>query len=214
MPPEAATLNAPPAAVAGDPVQKPETSPAAGTAPKPADAPPAGTPDPKSTAPDASPGATPGTPAVYALKIPDGSLLAQADIDSISAWAKERGYTNEEAQEIVGREHETSLRVIESLKTQHEREQQAWVDSVKADPELGGDKLSTTRDLAGKVLRRFGSDKLAEDVKRTGLGNYPEFVRLLARIGRAISEDTLATGSIPAPGGRKSDAEAFYPTPE
>jgi hypothetical protein len=145
-----------------------------------------------------------------ALTVPEGSNLSQEAVDAINTFAKENGLSQEQAEALMSRETEASERVLESLEREQEQEQAKWVENVKKDAELGGANFDQTKDLARKVVLRFGSDELMSNLKSTGLGNYPEFVRLLVRVGKAISDDTLVSGKMNPSPAKKSDSDAFY----
>jgi len=151
-------------------------------------------------------------PETYDLKAPEGSNFDDAYISEVENWAKERGYSNDEAQEIIDREHDASSRAVEAIETRHQQQVQEWIEAAKSDKEIGGEKFEESTNLAKKVVQRFGTDKLREDLKKTEMGNYPEFMRFCVRVGRAMSEDTLVTGGYTEPAGEKTDAEVFYPT--
>src|SRR5688572_20896218 len=48
----------------------------------------------------------PVVPEKYDLKLPEGSLLEAAQMEKISAYAKEKGLSNEQAQELLEREND------------------------------------------------------------------------------------------------------------
>ena len=53
-----------------------------------------------------------------------------------------------------------------------------------------GTKYDAKVDLAQSVIRKFGSETLTTFLNEKGLGNHPEVVRLFAKIGEAITEDS------------------------
>src|SRR3972149_1235780 len=84
---------------AGEPAKEtPAATPAAEGAPSPAVAAAAAPTEEKPVA------EKPVVPQKYELKLPEGSQLDQARIDSLSAYAKEKGLSNEQAQAILDRE--------------------------------------------------------------------------------------------------------------
>lgn len=68
-----------------------------------------------------------------------------------------------------------------------------WAETVKADKELGGDKLDQTLATAKKAID-LGPPELKEMLNVTGLGNHPAVVKWAYTIGKALSEDRFVTG--------------------
>lgn len=85
-----------------------------------------------------------------------------------------------------------------------------WAARTMRDREIGGANLERTIQLASRVVSTFGNEELKEVFRATGLGNHPEVVRFMARVGQAVGEDELHVGNQPPTGGRKSPAELIY----
>lgn len=141
-------------------------------------------------------------PEKYELKIPKDSLLSQADIDKVSSFAKEKGLSNDVAQTLLEQRsqavadfHSGQLAALETRKTE-------WLESCKTDKEIGGEKFNENAELASRVINHYASEDLKKQLNETGLGNYPELVRMIARIGRDIGEDKLVL-----PGSQTNKAE-------
>jgi hypothetical protein len=70
-----------------------------------------------------------------------------------------------------------------------------WKDTAKSDKEIGHAEWGRSKELANGVIKQFGTPELVQDVMvGQGIGNHPEVIRLLARIGKHIAEDTAMTG--------------------
>ncbi len=148
-------------------------------------------------------------PEKYDLKIPDGSPLGQAQLDKISQLAKEKGLSNEEAQALVDDKHA----VVEDYKRQQDESVQSvkdgWITSVKNDKEIGGENFNRSVELSKRVVEKFGSEKLVQELESTGLGNHPELVRAFSRIGKAMDADKWIPAGNPG-AGKKSTAQKLY----
>lgn len=73
-----------------------------------------------------------------------------------------------------------------------QKEQSELKAAAQADPEIGGDKWKPSVMAAQKALLKFGSPKLNALLDSSGLGNHPEVIRLLSKMGAGIAEDSLA----------------------
>lgn len=140
--------------------------------------------------PAAQPAQSPQAPARYELTLPERSVLDQADVDRVTALAKEKQWSNEQAQAALDE-------MADSLSTQHitlRRE-------LEADGEVGGAHLERAQLLATRVIDRWlpathpQGQRLRMDLNKSGHGNYLPLVMLLARIGKAMSEDQPGAGA-------------------
>lgn len=182
---------------------------------------PAGDAKPVENTPAAAPASKPGeqpTPAPAAeskpieLKLPEKSPLDPSRVESIAALAKERGLTPEAAQELLTREHEAAVSVLQAQEAELGKRQAAWVEELKADPEIGGEKFAENAELSKRALDAFGDEDLKKMLIESGMGNYLPVARMLNKIGRAMAEDRLVLPGASAPG-PKDDRELFYGKP-
>ena len=63
-----------------------------------------------------------------------------------------------------------------------------WKEDVLADPELGGNRIQTVLKTCGSVMEQFGTPELRSVMNLTGVGNHPEMVRFLNKIGKFLGE--------------------------
>lgn len=151
-------------------------------------------------------------PEKYELKLPEGSQLGTSAIEKISAYAKQNGLSNKEAQSLLDEQSNAVKSFSEQQRTQHETLVENWRKEVEADTEIGGENFKQNVELASRVVKKFGDEQLIKDLNETGYGNYPPLVKLLHRIGKAMAPDQLVVPSgNPPPGQGKSRAERMYP---
>lgn len=197
VPPTGATP-APVTPPAPAPAGTPPVVPPAGDAPKPADAPPA---VPPKVAPEK-----------YDVKAPEGSLLKGTLMDSFLADAKKRGLSNDEAQAELNQKSQEAGAVVNVLQEEHKARVQQWGETLKADPEFGGEALAQNHSNAQVILKHFGDAELLSELDRTGYGSHPAFFRFLAKIGKATQSDkTIFTGAVGGDDAGKTRAQRLYP---
>ncbi len=136
-----------------------------------------------------------GAPEKYAdFKLPEDRQIT----DEFLAEAKANGWTQEQAQLELDRTIELENSTIKDFTAQQQTQRkalvQSWVDEVRADPELGGDKHDTTMAVAKKALDTFGSPELNQLLEKTGLGSNILVIRCFQAIGQKISEDNRFVG--------------------
>ncbi len=139
-------------------------------------------------------------PIVYDFKAPEGVELDASAVERFKAVAGDLKMPADQAQKVVDlyadlRKAETDAFV---------KQVETWGEETKADKEYGGDKLPETLASARKVIDTFGTPEFKSLLDSSGMGNHPEVVKLLAKVGKAISEDGFIRG---AP---KGPAKSFY----
>lgn len=153
-------------------------------------------------------------PVDYTLALPENSPLTKEDLDLIAKDAKEKGLTKEQAEARLKSENDVAARTVARAQIQQEtlvkQEQAKWVDMIKNDPEIGGDKYNQTVAEASRAFKATASPELQDLVRKTGLGNHPEYVRQMAKIGHLIGEDTMIAGRSGVVPSKKSTAESLY----
>lgn len=124
--------------------------------------------------------------------LPEGVTVTEPEkLAEFKGLFKEMGLNKDQAQKLVTMEANRVKAQQEAFK----ETRKAWVAELKADKEFGGDKFSVTLKDAQMAIRRFDPDGSALKVLgATGLADNPALVKLLARMNRAISEDTIHTG--------------------
>jgi hypothetical protein len=85
-----------------------------------------------------------------------------------------------------------------------------WADTAKKDSEIGGDKWDKNVEVAQRALNTFGTPELKAALNLYGLGNHPELIRLMVRMGNAMREDSIVLPGSQVGGGKKSTAEILY----
>lgn len=140
----------------------------------------------------AKPAQAEGAPAAYEFTAPDGVTLDEQVVDAFKASAKELNLTNEAAQKLL-----SSMAPVMAARQadQLQAHQQEWRGQAEADQEIGGVKLTESLATAKKALSAYATPEFVTWLEQTGLGNHPEVIRTFYRAGKAISEDTLVTGT-------------------
>lgn len=151
-----------------------------------------------------------GAPEKYEFKAGEGVELDQEALKGFEPLARELNLTNEQAQKMVDLYGEKLLPQIQKQQTEAwQKTTEQWAADVKADKEIGGDKLVSSLSVAQRALDQFGTPELKEYLNATGLGNHPELVKAFVKIGKSMSEDRVVTGGNQSGG---SDLiSAFYP---
>ena len=135
-----------------------------------------------------------GAPESYEFQAIEGADLEidSAPVQAFSEAAKELGLTQDQAQSVLNK-------VAPALRQQNEEYvnniRSEWVEAVKTDPEIGGDKLQENLGKAVRVLDAYGSPELNEILGTSGLGDNLSIIKFLTRVYHDIGEDRFLTGS-------------------
>lgn len=146
-----------------------------------------------------------GAPETYEFTAPDGVTLDAQAIAEFEPIAKELNLSNEQAQKIV----DLQAKFVQQQHAQWEQTVDTWVAEIKADQEIGGAALTQNVRHAQQALTHFGTPALKAALDATRMGSHPELVRVFARIGKAMAEDTFVGGNKPS-NANKSAAEILY----
>lgn len=186
-----------------------EAKPAADAAgAKDAQATPGASPKPQAEAGKDAPGkdAT-GEASGGKLELGEKSVLDATALADVQAVAKEMGLSTEQAQKLLDHREQAAVKQREAWTQQTQK----WVDEVKADKEVGGQAFDANIALARGVIEKYGTPEFKAALNETGLGNHPELVRFMVKIGRASSEDGKLINGNPAAGANRTLAETMYP---
>lgn len=152
-----------------------------------------------------------GAPESYEFKAPEGVVFDDAVIGEFSTVAKELGLSQDAAQKIVERlTPKLAERTAQAQAEAVTRYRTELVSQVKADKEIGGDKLNERLAVADKALSAFGTPELRTLLNTSGLGDHPEIIRAFYRAGIAISEDKFVLGGTKPTKAEQSAASKLY----
>lgn len=158
-----------------------------------------------------------GVPDSYQLTAPEGLTLDPVAIELATPVFRELGLSNEQANKLMPVAGQFAQDLIErhqrQMLGQVQADRKAWLDSARADPEIGGQHWSKTIGTAAKALDALGFVKGSPFrvlLDESGLGNHPEMIRAFQRVGQAIGEDGFERSS-GIHHSRRDRAETLYP---
>ncbi|HCJ8602413.1 peptidase [Escherichia coli] len=148
-----------------------------------------------------------GAPEKYEFKAGEGVELDTEALKDFEPVARELNLTNEQAQKLVDAYPKILAGVQKRQAEAWQAQTEQWAADVKADKEIGGDKLTANLSAGQRALDQFGTPELKGYLNATGLGNHPELVKAFVKIGKSMSEDGMVDGSNQ---GQRSAAEVLY----
>jgi len=150
-----------------------------------------------------------------AITFPDGVTREDALFTDFTDIAKEHGLTGPAAQRLIDLAARQLATATQRQQTVWEQQNAEWQAQIKADKEIGGDRLPGTLQTFAKVASNpeLSDPAFREALAATGAGNHPAIVRTLARWAKALSEGGPIQGG-PAGSSRTPQTlgEVFYGT--
>ena len=138
--------------------------------------------------------------------LPEGVTLDAKVIEAFSKTAKTLGLSQGNAQLVISEIAPVFKARGESAIAQVRADMLA---ASKADKDIGGGKFDTSVGLAKLAMEAHFSKEFNAFLNLTGLGNHPEMIRGLAKIGKPLAPDGWVPGSKDAQ--TKGDARSWYP---
>lgn len=157
---------------------------------------------------DAASGDQPtGAPEQYeAFNYPEGYSMDEQATEVFNDAARAANLTQEQAQQLVDFDAQRFADAVATQQQAWEDTRTSWKQEIEKDADLGGARYEQTQTNMAKVLDSLGTPALRDFLNESGLGDHPEMVRLLAKAGAALGEDTLVSGE----GGSGASRPSFY----
>lgn len=132
-------------------------------------------------------------PEKYQFKLPEGGeSFDEQVLSTYSEVAKSLDLSQEAAQTLLDKVAPViGAQMSARMAAVHDE----WRAATRADPEIGGAKLTESMGHAHRFLQSFASPELREMLSKPGLGDHPEIVRMVVKAGRALSADKFVAGS-------------------
>lgn len=88
-----------------------------------------------------------------------------------------------------------------------------WQNEIKSDANLAGPQFEQKRDQGRAAVVRFGGTELLDVLDKTGLGDFPPFMRFITKLGAAMGEPRHADTGDPVPAKKDVLREMFDKSP-
>lgn len=155
-------------------------------------------------------------PEKYELSMPEQTLLEAEAVERIAGLARERGLSNEQAQELLDLEHDAVATYHNKQVTAFLERANNWKQEATNDKEIGGDNLPKTVALVNRFLEKYDVDgSFRKDLEVTKYGNHPGLIKVLYRAAKeSFANDEFVQAPMNQGGSKKSVQDILYPTNE
>jgi hypothetical protein len=144
------------------------------------------------------------------FKLPEGVTVDADSLKPATELFAETGLSQDQAQKFIdlamARETAAAHKSVQAFVDL----QNQWVSEIKADPDIGGDRLKSSLASANRAIDRLNVPGLREALNFTGAGNHPAVVKAFVRLGQMIAEDRFRPGHLARPEVPRSPAEVIY----
>lgn len=130
-------------------------------------------------------------PEKYEFKVPEGTEISEESLEVYAELAKEMDLTQEAAQALVDKLAPT---IVQQQQARVDALKQEWLTQSKNDKEFGGKELDANLSIAKAARDKFASKEFIDFLENTGVGNHPEMIRMLYRVGQTLKEDSFVDG--------------------
>jgi hypothetical protein len=166
-----------------------------------------------------------GVPEAYTFDLPEGVDVEvteeiQEALDHFSSAARDMGLSQAQYQALVEYDLQRAQAAEETAVGEWVERVNNWKSSSLKDREIGNENYPETKASATATLRKFGTPALTELLKDPdpqnpnglALGNHPEILRLLSRVGKALGDPAPIDGKETAGSDEQRRLETLYPT--
>lgn len=136
-----------------------------------------------------------GVPETYAdFEVPEGTTMDAASLEAFAPVFKDLELTQEQAQKLVDIQSQQVQAGQQAQVDAFSQQLEGWITDAKSDSEYGGDKFDESTATAMQAVEAFGTPELKTMMETYGVGNHPEMIRFMYRVGQAVQEDSPGQG--------------------
>lgn len=147
-------------------------------------------------------------PDTYAdFDMPKGIIIDEAALAQATPLFKELGLTQEQSQKVIdlyaGQVQAGSQKQVDDFN----RLMSDWRTKSANDKEFGGDKFEENVKIAQSAIGKYGTPELKQLLEEHGVGNHPEVIRFMVKVGQTLKEDIPGTTGAVTTGAVTTKAE-------
>ena len=147
------------------------------------------------------------------LALPENFTIPEETGAKLQETVTKYGLPKEAVQDLVGMYAAELQKVQSEAYSTYEKLNNEWVDSIKSDKEVGGEKFDANLGKIGAFLSNpaFVDPGFKAALNLTGAGNHPAVFKTMLKIAEALSEGGPVSGAPTASPKPATVAEAMYP---
>lgn len=145
--------------------------------------------------------------------VPEGFVITEERAGVLGEAFKELNLSQADAQKLVTMHSEMLQKDADAAHEAEVAKHNGWIDDIKADKDMGGDKFDASVKSAGVFLDRYNNVALDRALDETGAGNHPEIFKLLVTLGNLMKEGDFTLGNVSGGSNTpKTAADTMFPS--
>lgn len=144
------------------------------------------------------------------IKVPEGLEVDETVAKPFVEIVNKFGLGRDAVAELVTLQANAMKAASEKSTQVWTKMQEDWTAAVKADPDIGGEKLAPALGQIAKLIDHYKIPELRAAFDLTGAGNNPHVIKFLSKIANDLGESHFVAPNSPS-GGAKTAAEILYP---
>jgi hypothetical protein len=137
-------------------------------------------------------------PDAYAdFVMPEGVQIDESMLTEATPLFKELGLTQDQAQKLVDFQATQVQAGAQKQVDAFNQQKTDWRDQSASDKEFGGDAFEENIKVAQSAINNFGTPELKQLLEDYGVGNHPEVIRFMVKVGKLTAEDVPGGSSNP-----------------
>ena len=154
-----------------------------------------------------------GAPETYeAFTVPEGVELPGTVLEAFQGTAKKFNLSQAQAQEfltdmvpVIAKQNSEAINAIQKKAVAQ------WLKETQADPEFGGENLKANLAIASRAMsKEIATPALRKLLDDSGLGNHPEVIRWMYRVGKHMVPDSKHLTGADETGANKTVSERIW----
>ena len=125
----------------------------------------------------------------YKVAVPEGAAFDGEFVGAFSQAAHKAGVLPKQAQALVNWFNEANNAKMQQFEKAAEAQRAAGIEALKTE---WGQAFDAQVSRARMALKSFGDENIMTHLEKTGLGNDPVLVKLLAKVGESLKEDGIS----------------------
>ena len=138
-------------------------------------------------------------PDIYAdFTLPEGVKLDSELLAEAAPVFKDLGLTQTQAQTLIDLQSKKAEADVQKQMNDFNQMIDGWKQQSQDDKEFGGDKFDESVAVAREAIDKFGTPELKDLLSEHGVGNHPEVIRFMVKVGTLTREKAISGGGRPA----------------
>lgn len=149
------------------------------------------------------------------IELPEGVAADDALLGEFATYAAEAGFTLEQSKSLASMYFKAQEGLIQQLADANQKAWDStidgWKSEIDADPVIGSGNQEDVKLVLGRMMDEYGTKEARHAFEVTGAGWNPAIIRMIHKMGLALSEGQPVVAPGPTKQSPKTLGQALYP---